>query len=219
MKTRDIRHELMDLYDNKDIADNGTIEILNASFIADEESIFGRVNYEYAEAEIKWYNSKSLNINDIPYNPIPKIWKNIATKDGLINSNYGWCIYSLENGDQFVNCMITLARDKSSRQATMIYNRPSMHEDACKNGMQDFMCTNSVQLFIRKNTLHYHVYMRSNDAVFGYKNDRYWHNHVFKKAFADLRNHYPHLLRGNLYWNVASLHVYPQHFKLIRESI
>ena len=60
--------------------------------------------------------------------------------------------------------------------------------------------------------------MRSNDAVFGYKNDRYWHNHVFNKALADLRPHYPKLAKGKLYWNAASLHVYPRHFKLVEES-
>jgi len=214
----DIQNEFRWLLAEKNYSENGTLEIVNASFLAHEESIFGSVNYEYAEAEIKWYRSKSLNVNDIPYDPIPKIWKDVATPDGFINSNYGWCIYSKENGEQFLNATYTLARDKYSRQAMMIYTRPDMHEAASKGGMKDFMCTNTVQLLIRNNKLHYIVNMRSNDAVFGYKNDRYWHNFVFKEALKEMRLFYKDLERGNLYWNASSLHVYPRHFNLIAES-
>ena len=46
-----------------------TIEMIGASFIADEEAIFGTPNDEYIDAEIEWYDSQSTNINDIPYLP------------------------------------------------------------------------------------------------------------------------------------------------------
>lgn len=213
----DIRMQFRGTYIEGKFAENDTIEILNASFIADEDIIFGSLNINYAKREIEWYKSESLNINDIP-GDIPRIWQDIATEDGRINSNYGWCIFSSENGYQAQNALKTLFRDKHSRQATMIYIRPSMHEDSCVDGMKDFMCTYSAQMFIRNDTLHYIVYMRSNDAVFGYKNDRYWHNFAFDHLLDQLQTVYPELTKGNLYWNAASLHVYPRHYHLIEES-
>lgn len=186
-----------------------TVEILNASFVATEPAIFGTVNQEYVQRELDWYRSMSLNVNDIPGGP-PAIWKMVATPEGLINSNYGWCIYSEENGDQYLNVVEQLRFNPDSRRATMIYNRPSMHDDYNKGGMSDFMCTNAVQYVIRNGKVHALVYMRSNDAVFGYKNDFAWQEHVLKCVCEDLN-----LPMGEIYWNVASLHVYERHFNLI----
>lgn len=214
MNVNDIRNIFINLKEQGKIADNGTYEILNASFIANEESIFGKLNLEYITSEINWYFSKSRYIEDIKGN-IPFIWKQIASKFGKINSNYGWCIFSDKNFNQFNRAINTLFLDKNSRQSTMIYIRPSMHEDAKQDGMNDFICTYAVQLIIRENTLHYMVFMRSNDAIFGYKNDRFWHNLVFDMALIHLEKKYSGLKKGNLHWNAASLHIYPRHFDLI----
>lgn len=189
-----------------------TVEILNASFIADQPAIFGTVNEEYVARELEWYKSMSLNVNDIPGGP-PAIWKMVATPNGFINSNYGWCIYSKENGFQYDNVVKQLKANPDSRRATMIYNRPSMHIDYNKDGMSDFMCTNSVQYLIRDGKVNALVYMRSNDAVFGYKNDFAWQEYVLKCVCDDLN-----LPMGSIYWNVASLHVYSRHFHLIENN-
>jgi thymidylate synthase len=215
MNVNDIRNIFISLKEKGKIAENGTYEILNASFIADEESIFGKLNMDYIKSEIAWYFSKSRYIEDIP-GKIPSIWKQIASKFGKINSNYGWCIFSDKNQHQYRNALKTLLEDKNSRQATMIYIRPTMHKDAKQDGMNDYMCTYSVQLIIRENKLHYMVFMRSNDAIFGYKNDRYWHNMVFDMVLKELILTYPDLQKGNLHWNAASLHIYEKHFNLIK---
>jgi thymidylate synthase len=195
-----------------------TIEIVSASFIADEESIFGEVNWDYVKREEEWYNSMSLNINDIPGGP-PQIWRAVADKDGYINSNYGWCIYSPENGfnksvrevtSQYVRVRAELKTNPESRRAIMIYTRPSMWVDYHKNGRSDFMCTNSVQYLIRDGQLHAIVQMRSNDSIFGYRNDRAWQQHVLEKLAAELN-----IPAGNLYWNVGSLHIYARHYYLV----
>lgn len=186
-----------------------TVEILNASFIADEPAIFGTVNHDYVERELVWYKSMSLNVNDIPGGP-PAIWKMVASTEGLINSNYGWCIYSEDNGYQYANVVNQLKANPDSRRATMIYNRPSMHVDYNKDGMSDFMCTNSVQYLVRNGKVNALVYMRSNDAVFGYKNDYAWQKYVLESVCNELN-----LPIGDIYWNVASLHVYERHFNLI----
>ena len=70
------------------------IEIIGSSFIADENTIFGKVNHGYIEKELEWYCSQSLNVYDIPNTPT--IWKQVATNAGLINSNYGFLIFSKE---------------------------------------------------------------------------------------------------------------------------
>lgn len=203
---------------------NTTIEIVGVSFVADEDAIFGEVNWDYVRREEEWYNSMSLNVNDIP-GGAPAIWKAVADKDGYINSNYGWCIYSPQNLtpwasvvhaneagflSQYKCAFQELRQNPESRRAMMIYTRPSMWLDYNKNGRSDFMCTNAVQYLIRDGALHSITQMRSNDAVFGYKNDRAWQQHVLEKMASELN-----VPAGKLYWNAGSLHVYSRHYKLV----
>lgn len=192
-----------------DKSDVKTVEIINAAFIANEPFIFGVVNYDYVKRELDWYKSMSLNVNDIP-GGAPAIWKAVATPDGFINSNYGWCIYSKENDNQYINCVKELKLNPDTRRAIMIYTRPSMQWEYNKDGMSDFMCTNSVQYLIRNGKVNALVYMRSNDAIFGYKNDYAWQEYVLACVCDELN-----LPMGYIYWNVASLHVYERHFGAI----
>lgn len=198
-----------------------TIEMINASFIADEPAIFGTPNQDYIDREIKWYMSQSLNVNDLENTP--EIWKNVADKNGYINSNYGWCIFSnvantgrhtlrKHNYNQYERCVSTLKQHRESRQAVMIYTRPQMHNDAVADGRSDFMCTNTVQYLIRDNHLHAIVNMRSNDVVFGYRNDYAWQLYVIEMMKQDLDNIEGH----TLHWQVGSLHVYERHFDMVK---
>ena len=186
------------------------IELAGACFLANEPTIFGTVNQDYVSREIRWYESCSLNVNDIPP-PVPQIWKQVATEDGFINSNYGWCIYSSANSDQFVSCLETLRRDPESRRAIMIYTRPTMQYEYNRKGMSDCMCTNTVQYLIRNGSLNAVVNMRSNDVVFGYKNDYAWQKHVLDKLAKELD-----VPSGDIIWQVGSLHVYSRHFELVK---
>ena len=209
---------------------NSTIEITGASFIADSESIFGEVNWEYVAREEAWYNSKSLNVNDIP-GGAPQIWKAVADSDGFINSNYGWTIYShlnlhnafdlhprtvipmLDSGEvanQYNSAKRELQKNPESRRAIMIYTRPSMWLDYNKDGRSDFMCTNTVQYLIREGMLEAVVQMRSNDAWAGYRNDRAWQQHVLEKLAKDLN-----IEAGKITWQVGSLHIYSRQFYLV----
>jgi thymidylate synthase len=217
----DIQNEFIDKLQRKEFVKDKsgvvTIEIINASFIADEASIFGTINEEYIEREKAWYRSMSLNVKDIPGGP-PQIWQQVADKDGFINSNYGWCIYSEENGNQFTKVVDELLASPLSRRATMIYNRPSMHEDYNKNGMSDFMCTYSTQYYLRDGLLHASVFMRSNDAVFGYKNDYAWQRYVQEEVLAAINGRKGTVYGlGDLHWNAGSLHVYERHFKFVEQ--
>lgn len=186
------------------------IEIIGASFLADEETIFGPVNWDYVNREIEWYNSTSLNVNDIP-GKTPEIWKQVADPDGFINSNYGYLVYHPDNGYQYDRVKEELIKSPYSRRAIMIYTRPTMHSDYNFNGMSDFVCTNAHQYVIRNGKLHVIVQMRSNDVVFGYRNDRAWADHVLTKLANDLE-----IDKGDIHWQCGSLHVYERHFDLVK---
>lgn len=190
-----------------------TIEIIGATFLADEDHILRTPNYEYIERELAWYNSMSRNVNDIP-GETPAIWKEVATRDGIINSNYGWCIWSRENFDQYENVLKELRNNPDSRRATMIYNRPSMHYDYNAGGMNDFMCTFANSFFIRNGKLISHYIMRSNDAVYGYGNDVHWAMYVQKKLANDLG-----VEIGDLIWTAANIHIYERHFPVLEKMI
>lgn len=216
-KVENIRALLAEKYQNEDfvIDKSGvkTVELIGTSFIADEEAIFGEVNHEYADRELLWYNGQSLNVNDISGN-VPAIWKQVATPEGHINSNYGWCIYSVANGLQYYNCAKHIKNNPDTRRATMIYTRPTMHVDYNRDGMSDFMCTHAVNYLVRDGKLNAVVQMRSNDAVFGYKNDYFWQKHVLQNLAKDTKTEV-----GDIIWNSASLHVYERHFNLIEKYL
>jgi thymidylate synthase len=98
----------------------------------------------------------------------------------------------------------------------MIYIRPTMHEDYKANGMSDFMCTYSTQYYIRDGLLHASVFMRSNDAVYGYKNDYAWQRYVQKEVLQAINGKCNTVYAlGDLHWNAGSLHVYERHFELV----
>jgi thymidylate synthase len=188
-----------------------TIEMIGACFEADEPSIFGDVNDDYIQRELEWYKSQSLYVDDIP-GITPAIWKQVASTEGKINSNYGWAIYSEDNGLQYLNVLDELTKNPNSRRAVMIYTRPTMWSDYNHNGMSDFMCTNAVQYMIRDGQLVAVVQMRSNDVVFGYRNDYAWQKYVADQLTKDLGLD----VEPKIIWNVGNLHVYERHFDKVK---
>jgi len=218
---KDIRQQFIQKYIDKDFIDDKTgvklVEIIGSTFIADEDWIIRKPNLDYIERELTWYRSQSLNVNDIP-GKTPVIWNEVADENGKINSNYGYLIFSDDNYSQYKNVYTELKKNPNSRRAVMIYNRPSMHEDYCLNGMSDFICTMYNSFFIRDNKLVSHYNMRSNDAVFGYDNDVAWARYVQANLANDLG-----IEVGDLIWTASSFHVYSYHFvhieHLIRETV
>jgi len=212
LNVNDIRKILMQKLAAQDFVEDKSgvklIEIVGSSFVCDESTIFGTRNEEYIAKEIKWYNSQSLDVYAME-NP-PKIWKDIADSTGFINSNYGWMIFSTTNGNQYENVLNELRENPSSRRAEMIYTRPSMHSDYNLDGMSDFCCTLGVDYFIRDNQLHAIVKMRSNDAIFGFKNDYAWQQYVQSSLAMQLD-----VEIGDIIWQASSLHVYERHFGLV----
>ena len=68
--------------------------------------------------------------------------------------------------------------------------------------------------------------MRSNDVVFGYKNDYAWQLHVLKELTEEYNSCYLAMAAdadyrkemevGDIIWQVQNLHVYERHFHLVK---
>ena len=200
-----------------------TIELIGAAFFADQPAIFGEPNKSYIEIEKAWYESQSTNVNWITetYNRnVPEAWKLAANQFGQINSNYGHLIYSDKYHHQYGRVLDELLENPDGRRASMIYTRPSIWEEYNEDGKNDFICTNAVTYYIRDNYLQSVVQMRSNDVVFGYKNDYAWQLYVLEqmvKDYNDCANQgAPELKVGDIIWQVQNLHVYERHFHLVK---
>jgi len=203
-----------------------TIELIGANFIADEPAIFGQPNQEYIDAEIAWYESQSTNINRLAeiYGKSPAAWQYSANEYGEINSNYGTLIYSDQYHNQYNRVLNELLENPDGRRASCIYNRPSIWIDFETDGKNDFICTNSVTYYIRDSLLHAVVQMRSNDVVYGYRNDYAWQLYVMKKLCDDYNSKrfdpksssQTAIEPGMMVWQVQNLHVYERHFNLVK---
>lgn len=211
-RVNDIREQIARKFLNHDFVGN-TVEIIGATFLADEPAIFGEINHEWNQREVQWYREISLNINDIKGN-VPAIWRQVATPDGEITSNYGWAIWSEENGNQYKRVLEKLKSDPNSRQAQHIYTRPTMHTEWCENGKKDFICTMGNSFYIRDNKLVSHYIMRSNDLAIGYKGDVFWCAEVQKQLAKDLG-----IGCGPIIWTASSAHIYSRHYYLIDNYI
>ena len=79
MTTEKIVQELKQKYKDKDFIEvNGekTVEIINACFQADSSYLIRKPDNSYIAREINWYESQSLNVNDIP-DGAPAIWQKV----------------------------------------------------------------------------------------------------------------------------------------------
>lgn len=213
----DVRGMFLNAYADGSHRVGGTIELEGVSFVADEPAIFGEPN-EYIDRELAWYLSMSRYVDDIP-GSVPKIWRQVSSRHGRINSNYGWCVFSHENGDQVRNVIDAISKDNDTRQAVAIYTRPSMHSDAFDDGMHDFICTNTVTYHLRDGKVNAVVNMRSNDAVYGYKNDFAWQKFMLEYVVGALSDSGTRCSTGTMIWQAASLHIYERHWKYLSGDV
>ena len=177
-----------------------------------------KTNEKYVNQELAWYLSEDLNVDPMMSNV--HIWQTICDKDGKINSNYGWLIFSEKNGYQYMNCVDRLVENPNTKRGVMIYTRPSMWTDCKKNGMQDFICTDGVQCVIREGRLIYMVKQRSCDLIFGLFNDLAWHQWVYNEMTKDLRSRGVHLVgEGMIMYFPFNLHVYEKHFERLTKMV
>ena len=116
---------LLEKYKKKEFVHIGDYDLVetidaHATLSGDEAytlNVFDVIKTEesYVERELNWYLSESLNIN--PGMSDIKIWAQTADEDGLINSNYGWCIFSDENFNQYKSAVEFLKKDRQIGRA------------------------------------------------------------------------------------------------------
>ena len=155
-------------------------------------------NEEYAAAEWAWYLSGDPRVTTLGklYGKIPAIWKNMADKNGEVNSNYG---YQWKRNDQLENVINILKHGYDTRQAAIsIYDGKEINKYEF-----DTPCTYAIQFTVVQNKLYMSVYMRSNDLWYGFCNDQY--------QFASLQEMVAERLNlpvGTYYHHAHNLHLY-----------
>jgi thymidylate synthase len=157
----------------------------------------------YAIAEWLWYLSKNPAVNNI--GKLAKIWEQIQDEDGEVESNYG--VYLSSQWDWAID---ELLGDNDTRRATIVINQP--HHKG-KNKL-DYPCTQYLQFFIRNNSLHLGVAMRSNDIIFGFCNDVFTFALFQQLMLNELNDRGAGISLGSYHHHAGSLHLYERHFDM-----
>lgn len=203
----------------------GNRVLYSANWIADAESMIGQVNEGWVRRELDWFNSGSNLLADME-GPVPKLFQACAGWDGAVNSAYGHILFSEEvDGIHRGETLYQRVRDAflvegpGTRHAVAIISDRDIHRMASWHGRNDFICTNALNFMIDDNgALHIIAQMRSMDAVFGYRADYSMWDSLMKQLVKDLNAEGLIVMRGNITFQVANLHVYPRHFELLAET-
>lgn len=162
----------------------------------------------YLAKECLWYLNGSRNPDD---SPAPDVWNKLKNKEndietGLINSNYGYWIFSKKDNKNkdlsIYDATVELfKKDPDTRQA--IWQIPIMPY----RQYDDTPCTSSAHFILRDNKLYLTMYQRSCDAWFGSANDItqfiIWQMMLAKDLNVELGS-YRHIF--------GSYHVYEENF-------
>lgn len=173
----------------------------------------------YIKHELEWYQSQDLCIKKHPGIENNKVWQSCATDEGHINSNYGWCVFSKNNYEQFNHVIDAIVDDNNTKQAVMYYTRPNIHEQ-WNDGVHanhDMICTCYVSYLLREGKVNACVHMRSNDIWYGLRNDLAWQQWVFKAVIEELNCKGVKCTAGKIIWNADSLHLYSRNVNEAKE--
>lgn len=131
---------------------------------------------EYAEAELKWYESGSNKIADM--GKFSDVWKQYSDDGVHVNSAYGQFIFTegsipgkLESQWEWVKRK--LIYDPDTRQAIININQPIHKFHVNEEGTRDFPCCVCMFFSIREGKLCLHTQFRSQDINTGLRNDVY----------------------------------------------
>ena len=189
-----------------------TKELINwrFSFQNDQRFIYHKqmpMNLDYFAAELAWYIKADKR--DVSITEHAGIWKEMLNVDGTLSSNYGYLLWGYEKAPlKWV--VKELKNDPDSRRAIAHINRPRHF----RPGVRDIPCTMYFQFFLRENKLQTLVHMRSQDAVFGLRNDLpfFW---FVADVVATLLNKETSIL----HLTVGSFHIYERHWEKAKTVI
>lgn len=162
-------------------------------------------NWQYFAGELGWYLTGVKGIDYI--NNFSSFWKGLVDENNSINSNYGNLLFY---SNQLIWAYSVLAADKDSRQAISFVSRPEFQYE----GNKDFVCTLYLNFWIRNNTLHMKVQMRSNDIFYGLTYDAPFFASVMQTMWYNLKRVYPDLELGVYHHCADNIHYYQKHFEL-----
>ena len=193
----------------QDISPRGsrTKELLSVDLAFDPDQWFISfpdldINLDYVRHEFIWYIKGKKE--DLSICEHASIWKDMV-HGSLIESNYGYYF-----NKQMWEVYDELAHDKFSRRAVVNINQP----EHLYPGAKDVPCTISMHYMVRRGCLDVHITMRSQDAVYGLRNDLPAFQ-MFKLRLAALLELPP----GKLFLHVNSMHVYERHFDIVAEVV
>lgn len=168
---------------------------------------YRKTSRKYIEAELKWYESADPSADFIKH--YAKTWGRIADENGNVNSNYGYLMKEKYGFNQFDYCYDKLSKSKHDRQAIIHFKW------ADENFGLDTPCTSTLQFTVFKNKLHAHIYMRSNDAFWGFCNDIVFFTKLQVDMHRKLKEIYPELELGTYFHTVGDFHIYEKDWKKI----
>lgn len=202
----------------------GNKVLYSVDWIADKPSMIGRTNPDWVRRELAWFNSGSNQLADME-DPVPALFKACEGWDGMVNSAYGHILFGhsdeLPSGPTLYQRILEtfINEGPGTRHAVAIISDRDIHALARRNGRNDFICTNALNVMIDDdNRLHIIAQMRSMDAVFGYRADWSMWDDLMARLLTDLAPFFPYATRGDITFQVANLHVYPRHFELLGET-
>lgn len=181
-----------------------TMEMLNyvMEFEAEEWFISFKclnISYDYIRKELAWYQCGDRS--DLSILDHAEIWKSCVDKNNLIQSNYGYYF-----NEQFHSVVTHLKEDPDTRRAVVNIHRPEHNQ----YGIPDMPCTMYLSFILRHGQLMMTAHMRSQDMVFGLRNDLPAFQ-MFKLAVANEIGARP----GPLTIVVDSFHLYERHYNQI----
>lgn len=179
-----------------------------------------KANYGFAAGEFLWYWQGREDLEMMQY--YNKRSASFSNDGKTINSAYGKRMRrdTWRDANQWDTCVKTLVGDTDSRRALLLINAPIDNIDAVEFGSKDVPCTLSLQFFIRKNRLHVHIHMRSNDIVWGLTNDLFSFTLFQECMLLSLKKadkKFENLELGTYYHTAGSMHLYERHFGLAEE--
>lgn len=170
----------------------------------------GRSRIFSALGEFLWYVSGSNSIDQIEY--YIKGYSEISDDPDkkTVNGAYGPRIFSAVEGfevSQWDNVMSILKNPERRGTRNAVIVIPSPRDFIIKT--KDRPCTCSLQFVVRRNQLHLHVHMRSNDAYFGMPHDIFSFTMLQELAAREVG-----VGIGTYIHTVGSLHIYADPEKL-----
>jgi thymidylate synthase len=168
-----------------------------------------KLSLDYIKREFLWY--LRADKYDTRIEKYAKMWTEVKTHEGVINSNYGQYLFGEYGSFRYVT--LTLENDKDSRRACMTI----LKSDHLYLNNPDIPCTYALSFRIRDNKLNMTVRMRSQDAILGMGSDAPAFSFIHEMVYEVLLKTYPDLQPGNYYHSADSFHVYERHLGILEK--